>query len=160
MKETRLSRQVNLAARTIEMNTKDLSDVETMRPPPGGGNPLNWILGHVVYGRNRMLQIIGAPEVGGGVLEPLYGRGTAPPPSHRALPLAKLLALYRSTQEPLQRFLEQADEAAFERPIETPSEILGKTVGDALYALIWHEGYHAGQIGTLRRFAGKPGAIP
>lgn len=160
MKEKRLARQFNLAVRTIEMNTKDLSDTETLRPPPGGGNPLNWILGHVVYGRNRMLQMIGAPEVGGGALEELYGRGTAPPPSHRALPLAKLLALYRSTQEPILRFLEQADEAALDRPIETQSEILGSTVGDALCALIWHEGYHAGQIGTLRRFAGKPGAIP
>src|SRR5208337_2223008 len=33
------------------------------------------------------------------------------------------------------------------------------TVGEALARLAFHEGYHNGQIGLLRRLAGKPGAI-
>ena len=33
------------------------------------------------------------------------------------------------------------------------------SVGDALARLCYHEGYHNGQIGILRRLAGKEGAI-
>jgi len=33
------------------------------------------------------------------------------------------------------------------------------SVGDALIRLHYHEGYHNGQIGLLRRIAGKDGAI-
>jgi uncharacterized damage-inducible protein DinB len=33
------------------------------------------------------------------------------------------------------------------------------TVGQALATLYYHEGYHNGQIGLLRRLAGKEGAI-
>ena len=40
-----------------------------------------------------------------------------------------------------------------------PDPILGDTVGSALSALAWHEGYHSGQIGYLRRVLGKPGVL-
>ena len=33
------------------------------------------------------------------------------------------------------------------------------SLGDALVRLHYHEGYHNGQIGLLRRIAGKEGAI-
>ena len=75
------------------------------------------------------------------------------------MPLQQLLDLYLSTRKPILRFLEEADDALFEKPLATPSDVLGDTVGSAVIALAWHEGYHAGQIGTLRRMAGLDGVI-
>ena len=35
----------------------------------------------------------------------------------------------------------------------------GETVGSLLMTIAWHQAYHVGQTGLLRRLAGKEGAI-
>ena len=35
----------------------------------------------------------------------------------------------------------------------------GMTAGEMVAALVFHEAYHAGQTGVLRRLIGKPGAV-
>ena len=159
MTGSELIRQLGLSALVIAKNTEDLRDEDCFLQPSGKGSHLNWTLGHIVSSRNVMLEFVGGKKVGGEDLERLYSRGTPPPGAGEAIPLAELLKLYQAAHGPIEAFLKQANDAALNKPIEATVEVLGKTVGDALSALIWHEGYHAGQIGTLRRLAGKPGAL-
>jgi uncharacterized damage-inducible protein DinB len=51
---------------------------------------------------------------------------------------------------------------ALERPMPGPDSggELTETLRSLLATILFHQGYHAGQTGVLRRIAGKPGAIP
>jgi hypothetical protein len=51
------------------------------------------------------------------------------------------------------------EELAANVPEEFNRPPLAGSIGDALSRLNFHESYHAGQIGLLRRIAGKEGAI-
>jgi uncharacterized damage-inducible protein DinB len=49
-----------------------------------------------------------------------------------------------------------------ERPAPGPDSDgeLTETVRSLLGTILFHQAYHSGQTGLLRRIAGKPGAIP
>src|SRR6478672_11759082 len=46
-----------VVARTLD----GLSDDEVWQSPPGGGNPIGWILGHVAEYRTSLLALLGSP---------------------------------------------------------------------------------------------------
>jgi uncharacterized damage-inducible protein DinB len=50
-------------------------------------------------------------------------------------------------------------EALSARAPFSPSDDPNETVGSLLSTVCWHQAYHAGQTGLLRRAAGRAGAI-
>ena len=71
----------------------------------------------------------------------------------RARPLTEILADLRRTQERLLGRLGRLSDADLAEPVKDG------TVGSQLAFLHFHEAYHAGQVGLLRRLLGKEGAI-
>jgi len=91
-----------------------------------------------------------------------YRRGSAAlRDAGNAVDLARLKSALEETQQRLIPALQALSDATLsaEVPEQFRRPPLVGTVGQALTKLGYHEGYHNGQIGLLRRMAGKEAAI-
>ena len=91
-----------------------------------------------------------------------YRRGSSPiQAGDNVLDIGTLRGLLDDSQQQLIAALAAmaAEDLAAPVPEQFRRPPLTGSVGDALVRLHYHEGYHNGQIGLLRRLAGKPGAI-
>jgi uncharacterized damage-inducible protein DinB len=90
-----------------------------------------------------------------------YKRGS-PPIGHEreAAPLDLLVKALNRSQEGILGALARMSQSDLDRPAAGPGSPGGDTsVGGQLSFLHFHESYHSGQLGLLRRLAGKDGAI-
>ncbi len=131
----------------IIMNIDGISHEESMIFPNGEANCMNWVLGHLIYIRNPLLNILGEESVWDSEKFSFYNRGE--------------IALNRKDElvsfEDLQSYLKQSQDK-LEAKLNTIESFQPETVKD-ISTLSLHEIYHSGQLGYLRRILGKPGAI-
>lgn len=137
-----------------EKNTEGLSHADSLVQPQSGGNCCNWVLGHIVSTRNVILKLLGEQPIWSEHEAELYQRGSNPINSEsEALSLETVLAAFdRSQEQILSALKHKSDE-------DMNQEIDNETLGQKLATLHFHETYHVGQLGLLRRIAGKEGAI-
>ena len=128
-------------------------DAEALLTRPGArSNPPIWIAGHLTQSRARIVTVVGGtadlPWKGmfetGSVIRDL-----------RAYPDAEaILAVWTSLSETLMERLERltSDQLGAAPPprVASPDE----TLRGALALLAFHEGYHVGQLGFLRKWLG------
>ncbi len=154
METTELARLYETVHRVVRLNLGGISEEDSLKVPPGGANCINWVFGHVVATRQVVLRLAGAESWWDEERARTYSAGEDGSWSpDRALPLEVLLADYERSQELLAGALPRLSPEALAAP-----GFFG-TVGDTLAFLQFHEGYHAGQLGILRRVLGKPGVI-
>ena len=156
-----LAKMYEFSYLAIKRNLEDLSHADSIVTPANGGNCLNWVLGHVVTARNVMLQLTGGSPVMTGDAVNVYKRGSSPCGSEGFLDLATLRGFLDDSQQQLLPNVAALSDNALASPVPAPYNrppLIG-SLGDALVRLHYHEGYHNGQIGLLRRIAGKEGAI-
>lgn len=147
---------------TLKMNVAGIDHAASLVAPEPGGNCLNWVVGHVVGSRSKLLdEVLGLPTIlSPAAVEP-YRRG-APALADGALaqPLDELLAIYDASQETLRQGLKQVSEERLLEPAPfSPGGNPKETVASLLAGLAFHEAYHVGQTGILRRLLGKEGAV-
>ncbi len=155
-----LADQLSLNLGTVKINTIGLTHEDSLVAPPGGGNCLNWILGHLVASRNGMLRLLGREPVWDADRAKLYGRGSEAITAETALPFDEILADFAASQEPVLAAVKAL--TAEDLAASTTMRYLkgdAETMGSALATFIFHESYHVGQTGLLRRIIGKEGAI-
>lgn len=163
VKELELLRlQAGMVQQVVEINTAGLTQEESLIQPPAGGNCLNWVVGHLLAIYNKALPMLGQEpvNVGGGLDR--YDRG-APPlrDGAEALELQDLLAGFAKATERFAAGLTRITPETLEQPVpDSPSGNPDETVRTLLATICFHQAYHAGQTGILRRIAGKEGAIP
>jgi uncharacterized damage-inducible protein DinB len=146
----------------IKRNLDEVSNEDSLVQPPGAGNCLNWVLGHIVVARDTILGLAGGAPVVGDEVAAHYRRGSDPlRPGDKVPDLATLRGLLRDSQHRLLPALAALSDEALALPVPEPMRQppLTGSVADALIRLHYHEGYHNGQMGLLRRLAGKEGAI-
>ena len=145
----------------INRNLEDVSNDESLVRPQPAGNCLNWVLGHIVVYRGTMLKVIGRSPVLDDVAAAPYKRGSQPDGTGTYLDLATLRGLLADAHRELIPAVSVMtdQQLASHVPEEFNRPPLAGPVGNALARLSFHESYHAGQIGLLRRIAGKDGAI-
>jgi len=136
-----------LACRLLE----GISHEEGLLTPNFQANCMNWVLGHILVGRDRALKTLGKPPVFGETETGLYKTGSEPVAEVSALPLEKLHTLLDETQADLELALNHVAE-------DFLSEIISTRFGDRLRwqhisGLGWHETYHVGQLELLRQLA-------
>ncbi len=146
----------------IKRNLDDVSDQDSLVQPPGAGNCLNWVLGHIVVARNMVLSLAGVAPMVGDEVAAHYRRGSdALKPGDKVPGLATLRGILSDSQHRLLPALAALSDDALAQPV--PEQLrrppLTGSVAEALIRLHYHEGYHNGQMGLLRRLAGKEGAI-
>jgi hypothetical protein len=148
--------QYRFAHSALDRNLDGISGGECLASPEAGGNCINWIVGHLLSSRNGVHGLLGLdpawPESMGA--SDAYQRGTTGFQPEQAVPLNQLRAALGQSQTAVVAALEQIKpERLAERATET------MTVGERLAFLGFHESYHIGQTGLLRRVLGKAGAI-
>ena len=156
-----LARMYEVSYAAINRNLEDLSNDDSLLRPQPSGNSLNWVLGHIVVSRGTALKLVGnRPVLEGDQAKP-YQRGGHPDGTERYLDLATLRGMLSDAQQELIPALSLMTEQqlAHDVPPELNKPPLTGSIGNALARLHFHESYHAGQIGLLRRIAGKEGAI-
>ena len=133
--------------KVISMNLEGITHEESMIFPNGDANCMNWILGHLIYIRNAFLNILGEESVWDNEKFSAYNRGEMP--LHRKdelINFEELKSYLKNSQDKL--------ESAFNKLEKINSENINDVA-----VLSFHEAYHSGQLGYLRRILGEPGAI-
>lgn len=154
-----LARRFRFNEKLLALETEGFTDADWEAPPgERGGNPAWWILAHVVRYRRMLLRKLeeGVGEEaweanvsGGG--KPLTTEGLPPPES--------LVAGFQALGERLAARLAALSpaEAAREGGSRFPDG--GSTWEEGARFLYFHETYHLGQIGLIRRLRGHPGFV-
>ena len=148
-----LKKLYEIAHRAAHLNLEGIGHEESLVAPEAG-NTLNWVVGHMVATRDAVLAALDEEPIWDEERSLLYS-GTAEGgwSPERALPLDSLVTdLDRSQERIMSAFDHLSDEA-----LEEPSG--NGTLCWRLGFLHFHESYHVGQIGLLRRLLGKPGVI-
>jgi uncharacterized damage-inducible protein DinB len=149
-----LSKLYSLNVMVIEKNLKGITPEESLFQPQQAGNCVNWVLGHIIATRNQAMKLIGEKPIWSEIEAAPYIRGSKPLTDRsKALPLEKMLTDLKASQDTLLKTLLRMSPEEWEAPVEE------NTVYEQLAILQFHETYHAGQLGLLRRLLGKPGAI-
>ncbi|MBD3163139.1 MAG: DinB family protein [Candidatus Eisenbacteria bacterium] len=156
-----LAMQFELCGFAFGRNLDGVTEEEALTAPPGGGNCLNWIAGHILASRNGVLRGLGAEPVWEERESKRYGRGAAPITSaQEAVPLSKILPLYEVAQDRIRTGLRSFDPDRLADP--APFSPIGRddeTIGSLIASFAFHEAYHTGQTGSVRRALGKPGGL-
>jgi hypothetical protein len=153
--------QLGISHRVFEMNTGDVSHEESLVTPPRGGSCLNQVVGHITRIRNMALGSLGqqSPYLME-EFDPYDDRTSVPFSPDNALPFDELRRRFNAMQEPLVRAINgMSSEVMAMKPPRPFTGAPDETVGSNLATLVFHETYHVGQTGVLRRVAGKPGVI-
>lgn len=156
-----LLRQLALIHFSFTTNTEGLTHEDSLQQPAGGGNCLNWVAGHLVASRNTILGILGQEKVWGETEEERYARGSEPiTSSEDALSFAKIRTDFDTAQRRIVAGLQSISPEALKAP--APFSIVGdpdEKIASLLAGLIFHDAYHVGQTGVLRRILGKDGGV-
>ena len=144
----------SLNVQVLKINTQGLTHEDSLIQPAPAGNCINWILGHVAVTRDQALALLGGKPAWTDADKALYIRGSKPmTDGPKAIRMDKIMAdIERSQEALLGALLRQTPESL------AASDGQG-TVADKLAMLHFHEAYHTGQIGLMRRLVGKDGAI-
>jgi uncharacterized damage-inducible protein DinB len=117
------------------------------------------VLGHVTRARNQALAVLGQKS-----LFPMEDfkayTGEEPFTREAALPLDELRRRFNALQEPLMKAVNGMSPDALATPAPfSPTGNPDETIGSLLAAFAFHEAYHVGQTGILRRVVGKEGVV-
>jgi uncharacterized damage-inducible protein DinB len=156
-----LTYQLELSSKVLDMNTRDVSNEESLVTPPKGGSCLNQVLGHMTRTRNRALGSMGQKSpYPMEDFDPYDDRTGVAFSREKALPFDELRRRYQAMQEPLVSAIKgMPPEVLASKPPRPMTGEPNETVGSNLATFVFHECYHVGQTGVLRRVAGKPGVV-
>jgi uncharacterized damage-inducible protein DinB len=154
--------QISFLSFAVHRNVDGITHEESLRSPQPGGNNLNWVLGHIVLTRQAWLTaVLGQPALLDPAQLQLYKRGSDPlTDGTLAMPFAELVRLHDASQQPLLDGMARLTAARLgEKAPFSPGKNPDETVGSLVAALCFHEAYHIGQTGVLRRLLGHAGGI-
>jgi hypothetical protein len=131
-----------------------LNHEDSVVQPPFQANCMNWVVGHIIRGRNTALSLLGAEPILPDDLVNRFKTGSDPVTNEDdAISFEKLVNDLNTSQERLTKALA---EVTYEALAELKTTDRGeKPVGQHLSGLAWHETYHTGQLELLRSLALK-----
>jgi DinB family protein len=119
------------------------------------------VVGHLLWAFNGLLPLLGQERVMEDGSLARYARGTPPlrDPAE-AQPLDELMAVWDRAAARVDEGLAGLTPEVLDRPVpNSPTNDPNETVRSLISTLCFHQAYHIGQTGVLRRIAGKEGAI-
>ncbi len=147
--------------KVVRLNIDGLTHAESLIQPRPAGNCLNWVLGHLVCVYENMLPLFEQQRVfkNGAVKRYVCGSSPIENPAE-AMQLSELATAWEQVAERVDAGLAALSARTLELPAPfSPTGDPNETVRSLLTAIFFHQAYHAGQTGILRRIAGKSGAI-
>ena len=153
-----LTKLFSISYEVLKKNLNGITHEESLYQPESDGNCINWIVGHILSTRNSAVQMLNHQPFWNQEEAATYERGSEPiKDGSRALNFTKMFTDLDRSQERLIACLSGVSEAQLNAPSPIPS--VGETMEEALFIMQFHESYHAGQTGLLRRIVGKEGVI-
>lgn len=149
-----LAVNASLAARAVD----GLAPEELLRQPGEHGNPMLWILAHVVATRSGLLKMLGA-SWDAPVWAATFSRGNARPAASDYPPLPEVLATLTATEGALKAALDTMTDEQWSAPSPRSFPVADKSMRGAFAFFVFHEGYHVGQLAYLRRWLGHSGLV-
>jgi uncharacterized damage-inducible protein DinB len=135
-------------------NLEGITHEQSLVLPQPEGNCINWVLGHMVASRSRILPLLEVQPPWDSELSFLYsGRPEAEWSTARAIQLESIKVDYARSQQAILTALHGMTNAKLTKAIK------GKPLLEVLGFAHFHETYHVGQIGLLRRIVGHHGVI-
>jgi hypothetical protein len=140
----------------IQRQVKGLTHEDSLLQPPFRGNCLNWVMGHLIWRRDSMLQLLDEPTVWTKTQHARYERDSQPITSgDDAFRFEQIMADFGTAQERLVNTLKQR---TAENLMEVQKELVPgappQSIAEWLHFLVWHETYHVGQTELLRQLTG------
>jgi uncharacterized damage-inducible protein DinB len=157
-----LRQQAGMTAAVVQMTVDGITHEDSLAQPKPAGNSFNWVLGHLLTVYNSSLPLLGQESVIDEARIKRYERGAAPftDPAREALDFQELLSAWNAATARFDAGLAQLDPSILDRPApHSPTNDPNETIRSLLATIAFHQAYHAGQLGVLRRVAGKAGAI-
>ena len=154
--------QAEVIRQVFRANLAGVTHEESLVQPQPAGNCLNFVVGHLLHVYNNVLLMLGQEQVMDPAALARYARGSKPiTDPAEAADLGTLVSAWETACERVDAGLgtltpEFLDERAPNSPTNNPDETNRTLIGTVFF----HQAYHLGQTGLLRRIAGKPGAIP
>lgn len=125
-----LKNHFEINTRLIRRALDGLTQEDTLAQAPYSVNCINWTLGHILQGREQVLQLLGAPPQ-------LTQEETV---------------RYRSGSQPI-----GADSDAL--GLERVQTVLSNGLADWVFFFYFHDSDHTGELAVLRQLCGKPAKI-
>jgi uncharacterized damage-inducible protein DinB len=156
-----LRHQAGMVHQVVRINVDGVTQAESLIQPQAAGNCLNWVVGHLLAVYHNALPLLGQePVIAPNVIQ-RYNRGSAPLLNDaEALDISELMTAWDECCKRVDAGLAGLSDDTLAEPAPmSPTNNPDETIGSLLSTVCWHQAYHAGQTGILRRVAGKPGAI-
>ncbi len=158
--KTTLLAQYGVTGALAMENLAGVNEKQSRLTPPSGGNCLNWVLGHLTDTYNSFLPLVGQEPIWQAEEGKPYSRHSAPLAEGAGQTWADLLTAWKTADERFRAGVaafpeDRWDEKAPFSPVNNPDE----TMGSLLAILVFHQAYHVGQLGVLRRVAGLEAAV-
>lgn len=151
--KVQLAESFALNARIVRRNAEGLSDASSLARPSQNVNCLNWVLGHILDGRDSVLALLGKTPLMREAERALYVSGSPPitAESGDAVRLARLLEILDRGQQCILDGLAGLDDETLERPVQVGDGQV--SLGRRLHGFYFHDTYHTGQIEILADLA-------
>jgi hypothetical protein len=135
----------------IQQQANGVTHEQSVMQLPFRGNCFNWIIGHLVVHRDKMLKSMNAAPQWDDATSALYDRESPPITGpENALPFEDLLADLKQSQG----MLDAALETLTDEMLDTMQPDGRRTLRGRLLFMAWHETYHLGQTELLRQLTG------
>lgn len=146
---------------TLRTNLAGISHEQSLIQPQPAGNCLNWVLGHLLTVQQATVELLGQESVIDEARIKHYERASEPlTDPTEALPFEELLEAWNLATERVDAGLAAFDPGGLGEPAPfSPGNDPDETIGSLLSVICFHQGYHAGQTGLLRRLVGEDNAI-
>ncbi len=142
---------IGVNSRVITQQTNGLTHEDSLLQLPFRGNCMNWVLGHMVEHRDKMLRILGETPQWNADQAARYAPRSEPIlPDSEAERIENLLRDLQAAQERIVATLGSATPESLAKVTDGEEQ----TDGERLHFLLWHETYHLGQTEILRQLAG------
>jgi hypothetical protein len=156
-----LRHQARMAHHVVRLNAEGVSHEDSLIQPSPAGNCFNWVVGHLLAIYHHVLPLVGQELVMPKNVLKRYDRGSPPiRDAAEAIQFSELMSAWDECSHRFETGLASISPEMLAAPAPaSPNNDPNETVGSLLSTISWHQAYHAGQTGILRRTAGKEGAI-
>ena len=138
--------------RLIKQLVEGITHEESVLQLPFPTNCMNWILGHILVGRNTAIKILNEEPLWDEDVSVLYQSGSDPiQEGSEARQWDVLLIDLDESQSRINKALERYSGNQMNEIVETSRGL--KPIWQHLAGLHWHETYHIGQIEILSQYA-------
>ena len=155
--DAKLIGMLKLGDYLFDKATKDLNEDQARHQGGDVANPILWIAGHIANSRFGALKLLGVEagsDLGDGFTRGAQYDAGADYPS-----LSTIREAWQRASEQLVAKLESMDEAALQQDSGSEWPHGDNSLSGALHFLAWHESYHCGQLGQIRRSLDLEGLV-